>query len=627
MTRLPAWILSVLLFAGLTAPAARADERVLRFDSRVEVQTNASLIVTETIRVRTEGDQIKHGIYRDFPRLYRSKWGLKQKTGFNVLSVRRDGRQEDYHLANKDNGERVYIGSASVTLKPGEYTYELTYRTDGQLGFFGAHDELYWNVTGNGWVFPIDTATAAIILPPGCPVQSTEAYTGPEGAKERRYTVTQPAAGTARFETTQPLGAKEGLTIVVAWPKGYVAAPDPQEARRRLVRDNTGLAIALAGLLLVLVYYVIVWARVGKDPEKGLIIPRYEPPKGFSPAAVRTLMRMAYDPKAFAANVISLAVKGVLTINQSEKKYTLVRKNMGLASLTEDESNMAQRLMGTRARLELEQTNHVAISSAMTRLQSDLALQLEKKYFLKNSRYWFPGLLFSLIPCGISLLGSREPIAAVFMMVWLSIWTIGVTVLLSSVITLWRAGHWIRAIPLSLFATPFVIGEVAGLGMLGYVTSVWVLLVFGLGVLMNGVFYHLIKAPTVAGRKTMDEIEGFKLYLSVAEKDRLNLENPPQRTPQLFEMFLPFALALGVEQQWSEQFKEELEAASRQGYSPAWYAGAGLAGLTAGAVASSLGSSLPSAISASSAAPGSSSGGGGGGSSGGGGGGGGGGGW
>ncbi len=129
----------------------------------------------------------------------------------------------------------------------------------------------------------------------------------------------------------------------------------------------------------------------------------------------------------------------------------------------------------------------------------------------------------------------------------------------------------------------------------------------------------------------MDAAEGFRMYLSVAEQQRLNLENPPNKTPELFEQFLPYALALDVEQQWSEQFNgifADLQA-SGQAYAPGWYVGPHLHdfGSNSGGFASALSSSLAGAISSSSNAPGSSSGSGGGGSSGGGGGGGGGGGW
>jgi len=159
------------------------------------------------------------------------------------------------------------------------------------------------------------------------------------------------------------------------------------------------------------------------------------------------------------------------------------------------------------------------------------------------------------------------------------------------------------------------------------ISSIAVLLLLAL-VFVNIIYYHLLKAPTIHGRKVMDEIEGFKMYLEVAEEERLDMLHPPQKTPELFEKYLPYALALGVENDWSEKFADVLAAASVDtGYSPSWYTGTNwkTAGMTG--VVSSLGSSFSSAISSSSSAPGSSSGSSGGGSSGGGGGGGGGGGW
>jgi len=128
----------------------------------------------------------------------------------------------------------------------------------------------------------------------------------------------------------------------------------------------------------------------------------------------------------------------------------------------------------------------------------------------------------------------------------------------------------------------------------------------------------------------MDQIEGFKLFLSVAEKERLNLLNPPERTPELFEKYLPYALALDVEVQWTEQFAEIMAQAAAAGaaYAPVWYSGRSWDGYAFTDFSSGLGGSFSGAIASSSAAPGSSSGfSGGGGSSGGGGGGGGGGDW
>ena len=144
------------------------------------------------------------------------------------------------------------------------------------------------------------------------------------------------------------------------------------------------------------------------------------------------------------------------------------------------------------------------------------------------------------------------------------------------------------------------------------------------------VFFAIVmKRPTIRGRKVLDEMLGFKDYIEIAEKEELNLRNPPEKTPQLFEAFLPFALALDVDQEWSEKFASVLAAIREpngDSYSPSWYNGnwhsSNLSETT-----NSFTSGLNSAVSSSVAAPGSSSGGGGGGSSGGGGGGGGGGGW
>ncbi len=618
---------SLYLAAPVTAQAQQ--ERILSFNSRILIQSNADLVVTETIQVWAGGERIKRGIYRDFPQLYRSRWGLNQRTKFDVLSVKRDGRPEPYHTERKSNGQRVYIGNASTFLNPGNYTYELIYRTDRQLGFFEKHDELYWNVTGNGWEFPIVYASATVVLPGDTPVQGVEAYTGAQGSKGAFYRANIPFINTAFFETTGGLSPKEGLTVVVSWPKGYVTPIGQRALWARIIQDNWSLVLALVGLVLVFWYYFLVWAAVGKDPKRGVIIPRYQPPKGFSPGAARYLLKIGYDNKVFAANVLSLAVKKALTIKKEGSTYSLIRKSAAVSGLTPDETVVFATLLEGRQQIELKQTSHVTIAAAVASLKKSLASFLEKTYFIKNSRYWVPGLLFSLIPCVVSLLGTNEWHDVAGISIWLAIWTMGTTFLLSNAYSLWRGRQWGQAVVATLFALPFLGGECLGLVLFTKVAALWVPVVFAMGALMNGIFYHLLKAPTVMGRKVLDELEGFRLYLSVAEKDRLNLENPPQRTPELFEMFLPYALALDVEQAWSEQFKDVLVAAGQgdREYHPGWYTGVGLGALASGAFASSLGSSLSSAISSSSTVPGSSSGGGGGGSSGGGGGGGGGGGW
>lgn len=321
---LRACCLAIALFFVLTH--AQADERILSFDSQITVQANASLTVRETIRVRAEGNEIKRGIYREFPQLYRDKWGLRQRTGFQVTAVRRDGQNEPFHTKDAVNGTRIYIGQEAVLIPTGEHTYELEYRTDRQLGFFDNHDKLSWNVTGNGWTFPIDQATATVILPERATVMHSQAYTGPQGSQGQDYDC-QASANQASFSTTQSLKPYEGLTVVVIWPKGFVTAPSPARQWLWRVQDNLGLFLGLAGLVLVLFYYSIAWTIVGRDPAPGVIIPLYAPPKSFSPAAVRFLSGMGYDNPCFAAALLGLAAKGALSIDRDEDgDYTLIRQ-------------------------------------------------------------------------------------------------------------------------------------------------------------------------------------------------------------------------------------------------------------------------------------------------------------
>src|SRR5689334_23024493 len=175
-------ILVAAFFASCLVRAS-ADERITNYDSKIEVARNGALTVTETISVVAEGDRIRHGIYRDFPTTYTDKFGRRVHVGFNLLHVTRDGRNEPYDLSGIDSGERIKIGSADSYVSNGPHTYTITYATDRQIGFFSNYDELYWNVTGNFWVFPIEHAEATINLPDGARISQYASYTGPAGSR------------------------------------------------------------------------------------------------------------------------------------------------------------------------------------------------------------------------------------------------------------------------------------------------------------------------------------------------------------------------------------------------------------------------------------------------------------
>jgi uncharacterized membrane protein YgcG len=579
------WLLLLSLTAAVSI--ARADERILSWQSDIRVRPDSTLEVTETLRVRSEGERIRRGILRDFPTTYVNRRGERVVTGFDVLLIRRDGQPESHRTERLANGVRIWIGDPEVFLAPGLYTYTITYRTDRQLGSFAEHDELYWNVTGNGWDFPIDDVTAQVFLPGNVPADAiaVEAYTGPQGDRGRDWAA-EASTSTATFRTTRALGPREGLTIVAGWPKGYVTAPTGRMQVSYLLRDAWPAFIGVAGLLLLIGYYVRAWHEVGRDPPSRVIVPRYEAPEGQSPASMRFLRRMKYDDRSFAAAVLSLAVKGALRIEQESGglikrggKFTLHRMEPPPGTtLSEDETVLRDTLLGSRSSIELDNANHVIIAAAKLAHLKLLGKRYTPALFRINGGWHAAGIALSL------LLGA-------------------VAIVLPAVKGGFGASWW--------FATK------AGWVAIGAAA---------LALFVNGVFGRLLKAPTVAGRAVMDHIEGFRLYLDVAEGDDLRLIDAPPLTVELYERNLPAALALEVEQHWAERFAGVF-ATQAAGHAPAWYSGDAWDSRHVSRFSSSFGSAFSSAISSSSTAPGSSSGSGGGGSSGGGGGGGGGGGW
>jgi uncharacterized membrane protein YgcG len=637
---MPLRILTFVLLWLFTFTAT-ATETILSFHSDITIQHDASLLVVESITVRAEGYQIKRGIYRDFPTDYKDDHGFNYQVGFKMLGALRDGSPEPFHTTRQDNGLRIYLGDQNRYLEPGIYIYTLRYQTSRQLGFFTDHDELYWNVTGNQWRFPILKASATVYLPTSAGEQnlSLNGFTGTSGQQGKEYLAHQQGPHTANFESTRTLNPGEGLTIVLGWPKNIITKPDSSIRFRYFLEDNPEIPVATIGIALTFLYYLFAWIKVGKDPEAGIIIPRYSAPKGFSPASIRFIKRMHYDHKTFAAAVINLAVKGHINIEEGASgKFVLNKKNSNTELLPGEKTLLNQLFPGESQFIELKQSNHLQIKKALKAHQKSLQLNYEKIYFLSNSSYLAPGIILTLGTLAIMLItlpAGNQTATTLFFVLWLSIWSFGVFALLLSAYRNWRrffihrsAILLIPAISNSIFALPFLAGELFSLGLLFTQGSAGFAISLPILILINFSFYNWLKAPTLAGRKLLDQIDGFRLYLSVAEKDELNFLHPPHKTVEVFEQFLPYALALDVEQQWSEQFSTLLHQASLgEAYQPRWYNSGHWHSSHFSTFGSAVGNSITSAIASSSTAPGSSSGSGGGGSSGGGGGGGGGGGW
>ncbi len=631
--RLLRWVCAALALVVASAPA-QADERILRYVSDVQVQRDSSLQVAETIDVRAERNRINHGIYRDFPTRYRGRNGSQVRVGFNFEGATLDGQPVAASAEAFGNGVRIKVGDPDKYVDAGEHRYVLRYSTTRQIGRFKDYDELYWNATGNGWIFPIDVVEARIHLPSAEKFGQRSLYTGAYGSTDHSAEVVEEKPGDILIRTTGPLGPGEGLSVAVAFPKNVVASPTSASRLHDWLADNGPPIVGGLGLIGIVAFYIFAYQRVGRDPPAGTVVPLLSPPDDLSPAAVRYVTRMGSDDRTFAAALIDMGVKGHVKLVEEEGGWfsgdkTRIDRLQSDTPLTSDENAALPKLFAGGDSIAMEQKNHEDFSSAKKALDADLKAKYEGKLFNKNWGWAIAGVLIFIAALWLV---AAAIVAAAGLDVRLVLISLGAAttaaLLLAWVQTASSTGKCLATGMAAIFG---ILALFTGFPILTQALATGWLLPFvpaliAIPLVISAFFW--IDAPTLDGRKVLDRIAGFKQYLSITERERLDRMNPPEDTPEIFERFLPYAIALGVENRWADRFAGVLAAAAAQGQQGfMWYSGSHSPWFDPDGFAKNVGSSLSSAISSASTAPGSSSGSGGGGFSGGGGGGGGGGGW
>nr|WP_280638902.1 DUF2207 domain-containing protein [Sphingomicrobium aestuariivivum] len=627
---------------ALAAPAA-AQERILAFHAHADVREDGSAIITETIRVQAEGNRIKRGIFRTIPIRYRDKTGRTVNVGFDFLAAERDGRREEYQVTRQANGARIRLGSADHFLSDGVHEYRLRYRIKRAIGRFEEFDELYWNVTGNGWEFPIDRSSATIRLPKPADLVQYSSYTGRQGEQGTPARLDRAEPGVTRFEYDRRLAPGEGLTVAVAFPKGVVAPLSTATKFRRQLADVVPPVAGLLGLLLVAAYYLHAWRTVGRDPRPGTVVPLFAPPDDLSPAAIRYLTRQSMDYRGMTAALVDSAIKGHVELREEGggffKKPTMEVHRLvdggQLRPLDEGEHDMLAQLALPGASIAMDNDNHKEFSAARKMLERPYEKRYDGTAFHRNIGWAVAGLLFWFAGIWIAAAGVvwAEEMASP-LLVLLSV----AGVLIGTLLFFGRPeqGQMLRWPVIILAAIIGLAGLIPGIPFAllalgsGNVLPVLLPLIGGGIIAFSGFFW--MDAPTLEGRALLDRIAGFKQYLATTEEERFDRMQPPRAQLQLFERYLPHAIALEVENRWAERFEGVLAAAaanpsSDRDNSFLWYSGTRDIWSNPGSFATAIGSTMTSTIASAATAPGSSSGSGGGGFSGGGVGGGGGGGW
>ena len=639
------WLLSLVTAAMLMALAtggSLAREEIRSYIADIEVRADAALDVTETITVNAEGRDIRRGIYRDIPLRALDDRGLWSSNGFDIAEVLHNGRPATYKTEWQGRFLRIYIGDAEVFIPSGEHTYTIRYVTTRQLRFFDGYDEIYWNVTGNFWSFPILSATANVRLPDGARAEQLDAYTGGFGDTGKNFTVSGEGSSLVRFDLTRPLGPEQGMTIAVGFTKGVVT-PDVEGAG--MLTDNAGIFLLILGWLAVPVYFLYAWNKVGRDPPSPPIIPLFHPPENLSPAALSYahFNRFSTGRKgvdlAFIAALLSLGVKRFLRIDEDEGGTVTISRGEAAGqpnppALPAGENALFSGLLGYRDEVVLDKRNGPTLQSALASLRSAISSEYSGKYYSSNIGWIVPGVLLALATFIGGLVLQNPPDDGLLYMIPVlmtslfggGLWMAGRALykeggigskLIAGILTLLGVGIFLIGVVVIAVPSELPVYRLAG-----------ALVIFGMAVMI--LMISLIGAPTAIGAKVLTDIKGFKLYLETAETNRLNMRDAPEMSEELFERFLPYAAGLGVEKLWSEAWAAQLARIAperERDYQPQWYHGNSWSPGNIGAAAASSVAAVSAAMAASMPQPKSSSGSSGGGSSGGGGGGGGGGGW
>jgi uncharacterized membrane protein YgcG len=587
-------------------PVARDfSDRILRFHSDIDVAKDGTIHVRENIRVYNgdgensagfersnsyyTNNDIQRGIVRDFPTRYQDTSGFWVETGFDVISVTRNNKEENYDEENLTNGTRLKVGSADVILPPGVHDYVIEYRTHRQLIFHETKNELYWNVNGNGWVFTVDTISCIIRFPEGAKILESACYTGVQGSISTDCISSMSAPNEILFRSTKKAEAYEGLTVAAAISKGIIEEPGPGKRFFAFLQSNYIIPLLTVLLLMQVIYYSYVWYRKGRDPKKGIIFPQFSPPDGVTPADAGFILEKKYDSKLFAAALIDCAVKKKLKIEVS-REGLLFKSNVYQfkqpdspvnGSTSSDEYGF---LLSSIYGLKAEKGKY---NSALRSCYTSLHTALKDRYQVRSGKKNRKKGAFVLNK-GYTVIGFVMVVAAAFL-----------------------SFQFFTTHPSNL------------IGVLS-ASFVAVMLIIHL------VFRSIMSAYTKEGRQLVDHLLGFRMYLAQAEKHVYNQLAPPERTLELFEKYLPYAIALEVENEWSSKFDDIVAKAIAEGYTPGYYSVSGgrMHHFTASELSRGISSGLSSTVSSASTPPSSSRGGSsGGGRSGGGGGGGGGGGW
>ncbi len=547
------------------------------FRADVTVRENATLDVREEIAVRNASSFYKHGFQRDLPISLTDRWdtryvGTYQKDNgirVKILEVTEDGQGVKYELGKRYGYAQLSIGERNVALDSGEHRFVIRYTVDWAMISGAGRDTLYWNAVGTERTVPIAEAILAVHLPAAVPSENIEVEPrvgGLGGSFPRRPENTlervDDASGAIVYRATN-MNPRQSLSLAVTWPSGYIHMP-----KFVFLRREGGVLVAPA---LLFIYYLIAWVWLGPDPKPGVVVARYEPPEGISPAAARYISSGITDGRSFAAVIAQLGVHGCIRVESDRGKYKLSRlmsDRAAEAALAPEEKFVLALLFEDGPEIVLtgamDERNAAQNGRYVAHIHDELADQLGKKYFTRHSGIIALGVLATFVfalALAVTARG-RDTSIAVFATLWVLFMGLTMGLMIEfSFASAWknavRAGTgWIKLLPgtaaFSIFAAVivFLLKKVAS----GVSLSFSLMLVAFL--LINLVWGPRLKRKSPLGRQVSDQIAGFRQFLEKVDQDKLDRLNPAGSAQEDLDRFLPYAIALEVKEAWGDHLSQ-----------------------------------------------------------------------
>jgi len=557
---------------------------VTNFHARIFVNRDGTFSVHEIMKIFTNGitfgqrnSRMLSGIYRSISSRIQGKHAYYRIMGFEMIGATMDGQPITYSVKTFGSWftKFVFLQPEGLSLSPGVHEFTLDYTTDRHITFLPDHDEFFWWVFGeggHGWATSVGTVEITVVLPEGSHgiIASLEDYSWNKGIGKIPELLRRAAESgeTNVLHYSKVVSEKKPyLSVVVGMPKGTVHEPDISKRIEFFFRDMIAYLPGIIGLTVFFLYYVIVWVRVGRDPEGKSIVLLYKPPADCSPAFARLLFTMGYDRTGFASALLNLASKGVIRILRHGDGYAIEKTGAGNSGISPDEQVLYGALLGDERVQTLSKwqvLDAVTIHHAYGKHRRHLMSSVGKRFFLRNARYVIPGVVISLVVSALNAEIVDVEGSYVKELIGLGLWTIFagfVCRFLSkkNVLELKKPSKLIYLLllfPVVLYSVAVSIShafEVFDIRQFMFLAPLFIMLT------AHVVFLFLLRAPTPLGRKVLDEIEGFRTYLNAVEGDRLDRMTPPEKTPGLYQAYLPYAIALDVENRWSKKFSGQID--------------------------------------------------------------------